>query len=239
MIRSLSFLLFLSLPVAASASDRDLLFESNDIDMFESGDDDLFDGDLVRGGGPDEGKREKRSKAERVEASDGSFDFGDALDDSFDTLDDLPEEEPEFLGDFEEAVEPEPVVATMAVAPAGPGPVRLGVAGKSPMAGNYALSVVNVDRDAIVIELPVLVASSRVMLEESFLLIGEVSVGGTPITEMRQVIAPASAAEFGPTFAFLKAQVPVVEQSGKVEVSVKRSNLDGTDVTDDVANYDA
>ncbi len=109
----------------------------------------------------------------------------------------------------------------------GPGPITIDVAGKQPLADNYPIEVVAVDRDAVVVELPVLLARSRVEVEAGFLVYAEVYVGKDRVTEVRQVVERSSVAEFGPSFAFLKLLAPVVERQGQIKVKVFKADLDG------------
>lgn len=102
----------------------------------------------------------------------------------------------------------------------GPGPITLDVAGKQPLADNYPVSLVAVDRDAVVIELPVLVGKSRVGFSEAFLLGGDVYVGDTKVAGVKVDVTEASLAEFGPSFVFLKVLAPVVEKDGEVTIKV-------------------
>lgn len=123
----------------------------------------------------------------------------------------------------------EPVVqAPVAVAVKVPGPLSLDVNGKEPLADNYAVTVVATDTDSIVVELPMLVARSRVGVEKGFLVITEAWIGTTKVSEVRQAFEPASIAEFGPTFAFAKLLAPVNEPKGTVKLVVKRAELDGS-----------
>ncbi len=129
--------------------------------------------------------------------------------------------EDEFV--FEEPIAP----PTPPVAAVQPGPVALDVAGKEALANNYPASIVAVDRDAVVIELPVLVAKSRAGTEP-FVLIASVFVGATKVGEVRQSFEPASLAEFGPTFAFMKVSAPVVDAKGEIKIVVAKAKPDGT-----------
>jgi len=158
--------------------------------------------------------------------------------DEFDDLEDfdLPEDDPPDdivpLGDFEDdepfEFDAPPPKPEPAATPASPGRITLEVAGKEPLSDNYPLSVVAVDRDSVVVELPVLVARSRVGVDKGFLVYGEVFVGATRVAEVRQMVEPASLAEFGPTFVFLKVLAPVVESQGEIKVVVQKADLDGT-----------
>jgi hypothetical protein len=117
-------------------------------------------------------------------------------------------------------------------APVGPGPITLDVAGKEPLSDNYPVNVVAVDRDSVVVELPVLVARSRVGLTEPFVLIAEAWVGPTKVSQVSQTITKEGLAEFGPSFVFVKLLAPVVEKTGEVTLRVKRAKLDGTQPKD-------
>jgi hypothetical protein len=149
---------------------------------------------------------------------------------SLDDDEEIIEEEDEepSLGDFEG---PKPAAKAAPVAAPGPqrpGPIELDVAGKEPLKDNYPLAVVSVDRDAIVVELPVLVARSRAGNEKPFQVIGEVYVGEVKVSEVRQLIQPASLAEFGPSFTWMKVMAPVVEKTGEIKMIVKKANADGS-----------
>jgi hypothetical protein len=136
------------------------------------------------------------------------------------------EEPPPSLGDFEEPQAKKATAPT--AAPQMPGPVDLDVAGKEPLKDNYALSVVSIDRDSVVVELPVLVARSRAGNDKPFLLIGELFVGESKVSEVRQLVQPSGLAEFGPSFAWMKVLAPVVEKRGEVKLVVKKANADGS-----------
>lgn len=140
------------------------------------------------------------------------------------------EDEEPSLGDFEGA---KPVAKTgsqvaKAAGPQLPGPIELDVAGKEPLKDNYPLAVVSVDRDAVVVELPVLVARSRAGNDKPFQVIGEVYVGEVKVSEVRQLVQPSSLAEFGPSFTWMKVMAPVVEKTGEVKMIVKKANADGS-----------
>ena len=198
-----------------SSSDDGLAWQDPEEDLF-------FDNDLDR----------DRKSAKDEEYSDGGFDFEepeeefdlledgigeeDAVEDfeSFDAFGD-PEEDFDMLGE-----DPAPRRKPAAAAPAGPGPITLDVAGKDPLADNYPLSVVAVDRDAVVVELPVLVARSRVGHEEDFTLTARVMVGDEVVNQVSQLVSKASLAEFGPSFSWFKMLAPVVEKRGEVTVTV-------------------
>lgn len=151
-------------------------------------------------------------------------------DDEFPEESDNPAQRERLVGNFEDL--PEEGVEDDFKRPKrgsdkGPGPISIDVAGKQPLSDNYPLEVVAVDRDAVVVELPVLLARSRVEVETGFLVYAEVYVGDERVTEVRQVVEESSVAEFGPSFAFLKLLAPVVEPQGQIKVKVFRADLDG------------
>lgn len=127
--------------------------------------------------------------------------------------------------------QPKPPPPPAAPAARIPGPIDLDVAGKTPLADNYPVQVVAVDRDDVVIELPVLLAKARAAVPKGFLVIAEVYVGDTKVNEAREVVLPASLAESGPSFAWLKMMAPVTDKQGEIKVTVKKANLDGTGAT--------
>ncbi len=214
-----ALLIGLGLGLSAPAVAAPLDFDNEDEET------DLLLGDLERGGNAAADSK-KKVKEELPDSSFGDIEFNEPEED-FDLFDDEPgelfDDEPdEFLGDFEEPR------SAPAAAPSGPGPIDLDVAGKEPLADNYSLTVLAVDRDAVVVELPVLVARSRVAVTEPFLVTAQVHVDGTKVTQLTQVIEPSSLAEFGPSFVYFKALAPVVEKMGEVTVTVTKSGVDGS-----------
>lgn len=130
-------------------------------------------------------------------------------------------------GDDEFVFEEPPPVPVAVVAPVLPGPIALEVAGKEPFADNYPAAIVAVDRDDVVVELPVLVAKSRAGAVP-FVIIAQFYAGTQKVGEVRQSFDAASLAEFGPTFAFLKVVAPVVDGKGELKVIVSKAKADGT-----------
>lgn len=99
-----------------------------------------------------------------------------------------------------------------------------GSAGQAPLSGNYDANVVHVDRDSVVVELPVLVGRSPADFEGTYWLVGEVFVDGNKVGETRQMVTGSSLALSGPTVAFLKLQAPVSATNGNVEVKVSKGD---------------
>ncbi len=197
-------------------------------------DDDLdMDDGLERGAVKKSDDKKKKEPAalptldedeEPVEEFDNELDLEDEPDADI-RLGDFEGGDDEPLEDFERpTAKPKPAAAASKT----PGVIALDVAGKEPLGDNYPLSVVAVDRDAVVIELPVLVARSRAGFEKAFVIVGEVYVGKIKVGEVRQTIEAASLAEFGPSFAWLKVLAPVVEGTGEIKIVVRRTNVDGT-----------
>lgn len=206
-----------------------------DDDALASGEDLLADED------EDDSKPAKKGE---LPTRTGPKSLGDEPEEEFDLLaDDVEEAEPaEFLGDFNDeddvdlgfGFEPDEPVRKRASAPAtsGPGAITLDVAGKQPLGDNYPVTVVAVERDAVVVELPVLVSTSRVGLEAPFALVAEVHSSEGKVAQSTTLINPESLAEFGPSFVFLKMFAPVMEKEGEVTVKVKKAKLDGTGGTE-------
>ena len=209
--------------------DDDLAFTFEDSDLLND------EQPLQRGssGSSDKSSKKKPAPAPtelEFEEPEEEFDLLDAPD---------IEEPPELLGNFD-GLDDEPIEdfeatikRTRVSSPAGvPGPLTLDVAGKNPLQDNYALSVLAVERDAILVELPVLVARSRIGLEQEFLLQAEFMAGGIKVGQIQTMVTKASLAEFGPSFAFLQFLAPVIETQGKIEVIVKQLSLDGSSSTE-------
>jgi hypothetical protein len=204
---------------------------------FDDGDEEIEIEGLERGTVKKTDDKKKKEAASGPVLPDLDEEPVEEFDEEEDGLEDEPDEDIQ-LGDFEgdEPLEDfdgpsKPKTATVAKV-ATPGVITLDVAGKEPLADNYALTVVAVDRDAVVVELPVLVARARAGFEKPFLLIGEVYVGKTKVGEVRQTVEAASLAEFGPSFAWMKVLAPVVDNTGDVKIVVKKANVDGTGATE-------
>ena len=167
-----------------------------------------------------------------VEDEDFGFDFQfegreepeDPVEDfDFDPIDD-PDAEP--LGDLEAPPKPEPAAkpAPTGSAAAVPAAVQLDVVGKTPLTDNYPAQIVAIDRDSVVVELPVLLGRSRADFNGStYCLVAEVYADGQKVAETRLEVTAASLAEFGPSFAFVKLLAPVTAKTGELEVRVGKA----------------
>ena len=102
--------------------------------------------------------------------------------------------------------------------------------GKAPLADNYPVSVVARDLDAVVVELPVLIASKPADFAEAYWIITEVAVEERKVAESRHYVTKASIADMGPTVVWSKSHVPVLERAGSIEITVSQS-ADGADAT--------
>lgn len=202
----------LALPLGALAGPDD----DDEFDLLSDDAPEVASPDQVLGGGsvpPDEPEGEIVDIESGVPAPPADEPPDDLLLDNIDGDDD-------FMPDFTETERKQ----ASRPATRGPGPISLDVAGKEPFADNYPLNVVAVDRDAVVVELPVLIGRSRVGFKAPFSLIGEVAVGGTQVTTVRADITEQSLADFGPSFVFLKVLVPVADKEGEVTVTVKKDD---------------
>ena len=154
------------------------------------------------------------------------------------TSGDFELEEEDDFGDWEEA--PPPTERDL-----GPGPELTGrtsatvgtnkatalpysVVGKVPMADNYEASVVFADRDAVGVDLPVLLARNPGDYEgRSYWLCAEVYADGMKVAESRQQVTKAAIAQAGPTIAFVKMLVPVPAAKGTLEIRVGKATASG------------
>jgi len=101
--------------------------------------------------------------------------------------------------------------------------VKLDVVGKQPLGDNYPATVVAVERDAVVIELPVLLGRSRAGFEgEPYWIQVDVTAGDVVVATSTQWVGRQSLAEFGPSFAFFKVLVPVKSTAGELGLKVQK-----------------
>lgn len=105
--------------------------------------------------------------------------------------------------------------------------VRPSAVGKTPLADNYPLEIIDADLEAVVVELPVLISQRRVDVGGEYWLIGEVYLDGVKVSESRAFVTPAGAADLSPSFVWIKAQAPIAESSGSVEVRVSKQEVGG------------
>lgn len=105
--------------------------------------------------------------------------------------------------------------------------IDLPTKGKAPLADNFAARIVGRDLDAVVVELPILVASKPSDFQADYWIITEVLVEDRKVAESRHLVTRASVADMGPTVVWSKSHVPVLERAGDIEV--KLSQQSGSD----------
>jgi len=138
-------------------------------------------------------------------------------------FDDFDEDPPDSFDRPVPAPKPAAAPAPKAAAPAGPARLSLKVKGKDPLSGAFDASVVAIDVDAVVVELPVLVATSGTGFRGGdFTLVAEVMLGGRKVGESRHVVSAAGITDLGPTVVWVKQHVPVTDPKGEIEVRVAR-----------------
>jgi hypothetical protein len=148
------------------------------------------------------------------------FDVIDDYDD-FDAYED-PDDDP-LVGLTDELLPEQMAAAQPIEAGAKTATVQLDVVGKEPLADNYPAQIVAVERDAVVIELPVLLGRSRAGFEGGpYWLQVDVLSGDAVVATSTQWVDRVSLAEFGPSFAFFKVLVPVQATSGELTMKVQK-----------------
>ena len=124
---------------------------------------------------------------------------------------------------------PKPAAAPAAkpAAASGPPAIRLDTAGKKPLGDHYPAAVVGKDVDSVVIELPLLIAAKSADVTADGWVGAEAFLAGKKVAEARVFVTKAGVADLGPTFAWLKVQVPVTEPSGTVELRLSTISAAG------------
>ena len=209
-------LLTIGLSPVARAADEDVeLMKQVDTDAFDTEDDDEEQWEV-----PDEAKLD-------AEGDDPDEGFGPVDEDPDDGLGEDPDEGFDAEPDFES----DPVEAPARPAAPAPrsAPKGLDTDGKAPLAGSFGAKVVMVDVDAVTVELPVLVAQTASSWSDGdYWLVAEFAVAGKKVGEARHLVSSAHLSDLAPSIAWLKAQVPVLEQAGEVEVKVSKLATDGS-----------
>ncbi len=186
-------------------------------DDFDDLDFGVEEDDLDFGGGSDDDPVEE----DLFGLDDDPIEDFDVVDDGFDAYED-PDDDPlvgltDQLG-FEAMEQAEPVDAGGKTAT-----VKLDVVGKQPLGDNYPAQVVAVERDAVVVELPVLLGRSRAGFEGGpYWVQVDVLAGEIVVATSTQWVARQSLAEFGPSFAFFKVLVPVKSSAGELTLKVQK-----------------
>ncbi len=94
-------------------------------------------------------------------------------------------------------------------------------AGAKLLTDNWAPTIVVADKDAVVIEMPVLYANSKKDFDGvAYWLIAEVYADGKKVAESRTNVTRDSVADKGPSIQFFRMFAPVSAPSGVLEVKV-------------------
>ena len=153
--------------------------------------------------------------------------------------DDLPAGDDEFFeddppDDFAPAaadpLDGDPPMGGGGAASAGAAATGIGLAtlGKAPLGDHFPAAIVARDIDAVVIELPVLVAAKPADFDADYWLITEVMVEDRKVAESRHFITRASVADMGATVVWAKSHVPVADREGTVQLKVSQKTGNGT-----------
>lgn len=94
--------------------------------------------------------------------------------------------------------------------------------GKRALSDNFPAVVVGRDLDAVVVELPILVANKPTDHKADYWLIVDVMIADRKVGEQRYWVAENTIAEMGPTLVWCKAHVPVSGRTGKVRLKVSK-----------------
>lgn len=138
-------------------------------------------------------------------------------------FDDFDEDPPDSFDRPAPAPKPAAAPAPAPAAPTGPARLSLKVSGKEPLSGAFDASVVAIDVDAVVVELPVLVATSGTGFRGGdFTLIAEVMLGERKVGESRHIVSTAGITDLGPTVVWVKQHVPVTDPKGEIELRISR-----------------
>jgi len=96
--------------------------------------------------------------------------------------------------------------------------------GKDILGDNWAPTVVIADKDAVVVEIPVLYARSRAEFDGvGYWLVAEVSADGKKVAESRVYVTRDAIADKGPSIQFFRMFAPVPGASGMLEITVGKA----------------
>jgi hypothetical protein len=100
----------------------------------------------------------------------------------------------------------------------------LDTVGKDVLGDNWGPSVVIADKDAVVVEMPVLYARSRAEFDGvAYWLVAEVSADGKKVAEQRIYVTRDAIADKGPSIQFFRMFAPVPGASGMLEITVGKA----------------
>lgn len=101
-------------------------------------------------------------------------------------------------------------------------------AGAKPLTDNWAPSVSVSDRDAVVVDMPVLYAMSKKDFDgTAYWLVAEVFADGKKVAEGRTNVTKEAVADKGPSVQFFRLFAPVGAAAGVLEVKVSRTPQGG------------
>ena len=89
-----------------------------------------------------------------------------------------------------------------------------------PLGDHFPLTIGPSSLGGLVAELPVLVARNSNDLQGDLWVVADIYTNGIKIGESRHFVSPDSASETGPTYVWIKANVPLNGPSGVVEMRV-------------------
>ncbi len=96
--------------------------------------------------------------------------------------------------------------------------------GKDILGDNWAPQVVIADKDAVVIEVPVLYARSRAEFDGvAYWLVAETYADGKKVAEQRMQVTRDAIADKGPSIQFFRVFTPVPATAGVIEVKVGKA----------------
>jgi hypothetical protein len=100
----------------------------------------------------------------------------------------------------------------------------LDTVGKTPLSDNWAPSVVITDKDAVVVEMPVLYARNRAEFDGvAYWVVVEAYADGKKVAEQRIQVTRDAIADQGPSIAFTRLFAPVSSSAGLIEVHVGKA----------------
>jgi hypothetical protein len=127
---------------------------------------------------------------------------------------------------FSATPKPDPKLSAYADPRAVPTPntkMPLDVVGKTVLGDNWAPSVVIADKDAVVVEIPVLYARARAEFDGvAYWLVSETFSDGKKVAESRMLVTRESIADKGPSVQFFRMFAPVPAATGVLEVKVSK-----------------
>lgn len=113
-----------------------------------------------------------------------------------------------------------------------PGDFGLNLREARVMADNWPVDVVERGPDAVVVELPVLVAKEEMDFSgEETWLVARFIANGDGAGEQRHLIAAETVLPVSPTIVWVKAHVPVAQARGEIEVRIYQAFRDGDEVS--------